>query len=283
MFHSWKLGRLAGIDLYLHPTFLLLLAFAFAFEGGALAVAFVSAVFACVVLHEYGHALTARAYGIRTHDITLYPIGGVARLERLPRKPGPELLVTLAGPAVNVAIAATLAAVLAVGGWMNPGGELTLLGQFLRTLMMVNVALAVFNLLPAFPMDGGRVLRALLTAPLGRLRATEVAVAVGRVLAVALPLTMMALGIFTIFHVILAAFVFLAAGTELRQVRAEERWAWSRRPFAAREPGSEGIWTAPNGYRWVRLGRNTWRLAPVAVHAGAWPHRGGNASWTPRG
>jgi Zn-dependent protease len=279
MFNSWKLGRVAGIDLYLHPTFLLLLAFAFAFEGGLLAVAFVMAIFGCVVLHEYGHALTARAYGIPTHDITLYPIGGVARLERMPRKPGPELLVTLAGPAVNVAIAATLGAVLAFGHWMNPSGELTPFGQFVQMLMSVNVALAVFNLLPAFPMDGGRVLRAVLTPGLGRLRATEVAVAVGRVLALALPVVMMALGVFTVFHVILAAFVFIAAGAELRQVRAEERAA---RPGMAASFVARGIWTAPEGYRWVRRSRDTWQLAPIVVHAAAWPPHAEPSPWTRR-
>src|SRR3954452_19135499 len=106
---SWKLGRVAGIDVFLHPTFLLLLAFVGMRSGGIGSIVLVSAVFGCVLLHELGHALMARRFGIETEDITLYPIGGVARLRRMPRSPGAELALALAGPAVNVAIAAILA------------------------------------------------------------------------------------------------------------------------------------------------------------------------------
>src|SRR3954454_2838628 len=112
---SWKLGRVAGIDVFLHPTFLLLLAFVGMRQGGLGSILLVSAVFGCVLLHELGHALMARRFGIATEDITLYPIGGVARLRRMPRAPGAELAIALAGPAVNVAIALVVAAALLLG------------------------------------------------------------------------------------------------------------------------------------------------------------------------
>ena len=177
---SWKLGRIAGIDLFLHPTFLLIL-----LPGmtGGLSAFFIVALFGCVVLHELGHALMARRFGIETLDITLYPIGGVARLQRMPRAPGAELLIALAGPAVNFAIVAGLLGLelLGIGGMESDSS----LGAFLAGLMLVNLVLGLFNLIPAFPMDGGRVLRALLTGWLGRARATSIAATIGRALAVA--------------------------------------------------------------------------------------------------
>src|SRR5271157_5987977 len=151
---SWKLGRVAGIDLFLHPTFLLSL-----LPGmtGNLSPLLIVALFGCVVLHELGHALMARRFGIETLDITLYPIGGVARLERMPRAPGAELLIALAGPAVNFGIAALLLAVLALGSAVVETS--VPVGGFLGELLIANLVLGLFNLLPAFPMDGGRVLR----------------------------------------------------------------------------------------------------------------------------
>jgi len=186
---SWNLGKLAGINVYVHVTFFILIGWLAlshwirerslsATLGG---VAFVLAIFACVVLHELGHALIARRYGIETRDITLLPIGGVARLERMPRDPRQELWVALAGPAVNVVIAA----ILYLGLYTTGGiGALSVVsatqGSFAYRLMMVNLGLIVFNMLPAFPMDGGRVLRALLATKMGYIRATNIAAGIGQ-------------------------------------------------------------------------------------------------------
>ncbi len=264
---SWRIGRVAGIDLFLHSTFLLVLAYAA--SQGLDALLLVSAVFGCVVLHEFGHALTARAFGVPTRDITLYPIGGVARLERMPRAPGAELLITLAGPLVNVAIAGSLAVMLWAGGGFSPWTSETTVSFFLTELMWVNVVLAVFNMIPAFPMDGGRVLRALLTVPLGRYRATEIAAGLGRGVALAFPLIMSYLGLFSFMHLILAVFLYFAAGAELRQVRREED---DRNGGSG---GGDGIWSAPPGYRWVSRGQGAWQLAPIYVNNTTWRPQNG--------
>jgi len=255
---SWKLGRIAGIDLFLHPTFLLIMGWA-ALQRGLDGMLLISAVFGCVVLHEFGHALTARLFGVQTRDITLYPIGGVARLERMPRAPGAELLITLAGPLVNVAIAGFLFLGLWAAGAWEPWTEPSLAADFAGQLMFINVALAVFNMLPAFPMDGGRVLRAILSAPLGRYRATEIAAGLGRALALGLPLAGLWFGVFNPMYLVLAVFIYFAAGMELAQVRAEEprrEWGYD----------DDGIRTAPPGYRWVSRGNGFWQLAPINVH-----------------
>ena len=183
---QWKLGKFAGIDVYIHATFLLLIAWVGyshwlenrnwgeVFSG----VLFILALFACVILHEYGHALTARKYGIKTRDITIYPIGGVARLERMPEKPIEELWGALMGPAVNVVIAAGLFAYLFWTSSLVPLNELTIVsGSFLERLMVVNISLVLFNLIPAFPMDGGRALRAM---RMDYVRATQIAATIGQ-------------------------------------------------------------------------------------------------------
>jgi Zn-dependent protease len=186
MFRSWKLGTAFGIGIYLHWTFLILLAFVFLGDlrsgqvGTAVfEAALVGAIFGSVVLHELGHALMARHYGIATRDITLYPIGGVARLERLSERPIEEFWISLAGPAVNVGIAGLLVGLLSVGGLNLVALPSWSEANFLWALLFSNLVLVAFNLLPAFPSDGGRVLRALLAIRLGRLRATRIAAAVG--------------------------------------------------------------------------------------------------------
>ena len=189
---QWKLGNFAGIDVYIHATFLLLIGwvgFSHWLEHQSWAqvlngILFILALFVCVILHEYGHALTARKYGIKTRDITIYPIGGVARLERMPEKPIEELWVALMGPAVNVVIAGGLFAYLYLTSSLVPVSELTIAsGSFLERLMGVNVSLVLFNLIPAFPMDGGRVLRALLAMKLDYVKATQIAATIGQGLA----------------------------------------------------------------------------------------------------
>lgn len=189
---QWKLGTFAGIDVFVHATFLLIIGwYGFTYwqetrtlAGALEGVAFILLLFLAVTLHEYGHALTARKFGVKTRDITLYPIGGVARLERMPEKPIQELWVALAGPAVNVVIAAVLFVYLMLTNALVPFSQLTLAtGSFIERLMVVNVSLVLFNMIPAFPMDGGRVLRALLAMKLDYVRATQIAATVGQGLA----------------------------------------------------------------------------------------------------
>ncbi|HQV95125.1 MAG TPA: site-2 protease family protein [Anaerolineales bacterium] len=217
---QWKLGRFLGIDVYVHATFLILIGwvgYSYWLEHGTIAevvngILFILALFLCVVLHEYGHALTARKYGIKTRDITLYPIGGVARLERMPDKPIEELWVALMGPAVNVVIAAGLFAVLAATGNLVPLTGLSIAsGSFLMRLMIVNISLVLFNLIPAFPMDGGRVLRALLAMRMDHVRATQVAASIGQGIAFLFGF----IGLFSNpFLLFIAFFVYIGASQE---------------------------------------------------------------------
>ena len=256
MLMSWKLGRIFGIETYVHSTFLLLLAYIAFFEGGVVNALLVAAVFGCVLLHELGHALTARRFGIETVDITLYPIGGVARLARMPRAPGAEMLVALAGPAVNVVIFGLLTGLLEV----VPAGTSALDAlavSFVARLAQINLMLALFNLIPAFPMDGGRVLRALLSSRLGRVRATFAAATLGRALALVAGLYFLTHEAF--LQVFLAAFIYMAAQQELAQVVHEER---------RREHEAHG-WAPPSGFRWVSVGNGVWQLAPLNVGAGS--------------
>lgn len=222
---SWKLGEFAGIGVYVHATFLLLvawLALRHYMVGDTLAatvsgILFVLAIFACVILHEYGHALTARRYGVTTRDIILLPIGGVARLERIPDEPRQELAVAIAGPAVNVVIAVLLYAWLRATGTMVPLEEIAVTeGPFLERLMLVNVILVLFNLLPAFPMDGGRMLRALLAIRLPYGRATRIAASIGQAMALLFGFVGLLGNPFLLF---IAFFVWIGAAHESNMVQ----------------------------------------------------------------
>lgn len=224
---SLRLFTVAGTVVRVHPTFFLLLAWIAAIHwlsGGpdeALrGVIFILILFACVVLHEFGHIFAARRYGIRTPDVTLLPIGGVASLERMPEKPSQEIVVALAGPAVNLVIAALL--VLFFGASLRPEQLAQLEADspsLVDRVAAANIVLFVFNLIPAFPMDGGRVLRALLAIPLGFTRATQVAATIGQALAIGLGF----LGLFgNPLLVIVAVFIFLAASAEAGYVQARD-------------------------------------------------------------
>ena len=222
---SWRIGKLAGINIYVHATFLLLLfyiviaSWAHSHNGPAVlsALFFILVLFLCVTLHELGHALAARRYGIPTRDIILLPIGGVSRIERMPEKPREELWVALAGPAVNVLIAVGLYGLYAAFGARPELRNLRLVGgSFLDRLMVVNLWLAVFNLIPAFPMDGGRVLRALLGTRMDHTRATLAAAHVGQALALVFGL----IGLFADpFLVFIALFVWMGAEAEAASVQ----------------------------------------------------------------
>lgn len=230
---SWRMGRVAGIEIHVHATFPLLFAWitVVMLRGGASASAIVAtfaliiAVFALIVIHETAHALMARRFGIKTRDITLLPIGGVARLERMPREPKQELLVALAGPAVNVVFAIALYLILAFSGGMSElrtiaaTGNVTITtSSILAQLFAINVSLTVFNLLPAFPLDGGRVLRALLAMrSKDYVSATVAAARVGRAFALLFGLA----GLFLLdspMLVVIALFVWLSAASEASMV-----------------------------------------------------------------
>jgi stage IV sporulation protein FB len=226
---SFPIGRLFGIQLRVHATFFLLLAWVGAdawMAGGAGAAGFriveILLLFVCVVAHEFGHALTARRFGIATRDVTLLPIGGLARLERMPRKPWQEVAVALAGPAVNVVIFGL--AVLVLIAMPAPSGPLlgtTNFADLPYEIAALNLVLAVFNLLPAFPMDGGRVLRALLSIRMRRETATRTAAATGQVLAAAMALYGFVSG--NPVLVLIGVFIFFAARAETRMVAMQAR------------------------------------------------------------
>ncbi|MCB0593820.1 MAG: site-2 protease family protein [Lewinellaceae bacterium] len=240
-----QIAKFFGIPVQVHWTFVLIFVYVF-YEGMGKSLSwgemgwimvFVLALFACVVLHEYGHALTARRFGVDTRDIILSPIGGVARLDRLPEQPMHEFLVAIAGPLVNIAIGAVLSFIPLLSSEESRQNFINFFMQvlypqsnffvsdpspfqyFVFGLVALNVVLAVFNLLPAFPMDGGRVLRALLSLRLGRMRATQIAVYIGQLIAVLL----MAYGLWN-FHFITALiglFVFVTAANEYRMVKLD--------------------------------------------------------------
>jgi len=223
---SWSLriARLAGIGIYVHATFPLLLVWAAIINyrerhywlDGAFAVVFVLVLFVIIVLHELGHALAARRFGISTRDITLLPIGGVARLDRIPMIPKQELIIALAGPAVNVGLAVIF--YLLAGGAAKLGSRIDLnlfAGNLFTNLMLVNLLLALFNMTPAFPMDGGRIFRALLALKLDYLQATRIAVRIAQIIA----LGFIVLGFYrNPFLIVIAIFIWIGATRELKGV-----------------------------------------------------------------
>lgn len=223
---SLQLGRYAGIKVQIHWTFWLLFLFVsvmvFAGEGGLTDLfwhfAFIFALFFCVILHEFGHALTAKKYGIGTRSITMLPIGGVASLEEIPENPKEEFYIAVAGPLVNVVLAILLYFIVPLDQFLGQNPE-TLeeqlatitAGNFLFYLLMVNIALVAFNMLPAFPMDGGRIFRALLSMKLGRIRATRAASAMGKLMA----LIFFVIGLFySVILAVIAVFIYFGAHSE---------------------------------------------------------------------
>jgi Zn-dependent protease/predicted transcriptional regulator len=218
---SWRIGEFAGIAVYIHPSFLILVLWVLivywntGHSVGAMVsgLGFTLALFLCVILHEFGHALTARHYGIRTEDITLLPIGGISRLERMPEEPRLEFYVALMGPLVSVAIALLLFLVLRLAGSRASLATINswTAASFLERLMIANATLAVFNLLPAFPMDGGRIFRAFLARYIGFGRATQLAAKVGQAVAVLF-------GVFGLFAnpflLLIAFFIWIEAAQE---------------------------------------------------------------------
>lgn len=228
-----KLGTFFGIRLFIHSTFWLLpiaiggwsLAIGEGWQAAMLKVLAIVGLFVCVTLHEYGHAMAARRFGVRTLDITLLPIGGLARLERMPRVPWQELVVAVAGPAVNVVIASVVAIGLLVSVPELRAGSWEVIGTTPATtiagwLFAVNVALVLFNMVPAFPMDGGRVLRAVLAMGLEYRRATRIAARIGLVVAIGMAVVGWQNGVYVM--VLVATFVGYAGWMESRQVDASE-------------------------------------------------------------
>lgn len=232
---SWSLGRLFGIETRVHASFVLVLLWAVlsSYGGGPAAVvyglAFLLAVFASVVAHEFGHALTARSFGISTRQILLLPIGGVAQIDGAHMPPREEFMVALAGPVVSFLLSGLFFAVSALAGDVTPH-------SFLGALAWANLGLGVFNLLPAFPMDGGRVFRALLSARMGPLRATEIAAAVGKFAAVGLGAYAIASG--RTMMTVVAIFLWFAASGEAGL--AARRYS--------RGPDDPALWRSTSGF-----------------------------------
>jgi len=219
---SIRIGSILGIPVKVHLTFLLLLVLvyfvgpSFLGLGGFLGVVFVLLVFASVVFHELSHAMVARHYGIQVTDITLLPIGGVARMATLPQEPRQEILISVAGPIASIVLGFSLWFLADLFGSPVTISDLSVKGNLLAQLSAVNFVLAAFNLLPAFPMDGGRVLRGILALYISPLKATRIAVGIGQGFAIAL----FFLGIFAsnIFMILIALFVYLGAEAEERQL-----------------------------------------------------------------
>jgi Zn-dependent protease len=253
---SWQLGRILGIPTRIHASFVLVLlwvgvsAWRAAHSGPAVlfGLGFALAIFACVLLHEFGHALVARRFGIETRRITLLPIGGVAELERSPEDPRAELWIAAAGPAVNLAIVALLGGVGWITGAFAGAG---LVAVVFTGLVWANLMLALFNLIPAFPMDGGRVFRAWAAGRWGRLRATRMAAKLGRWLAAGF-------GVWGLFGgnpllALVAVFVWFAAGRELAAVEQQALYEQEREAWARAQAGQA---------RWVGASVNPFARSP---------------------
>lgn len=233
---SFRLFSFAGTEVRIHATFFLLLLFVagqgLLTQGPALAIElmlFIVVMFACVVLHEFGHVLAARGYGIRTPDITLLPIGGIARLERMPRKPSQELVVAICGPLVNVIIAAAIYLIAGIQAGFDPSYDFGKTGHFFEKIMVWNVFMVVFNLIPAFPMDGGRVLRALCALFLDYGKATRLAATIGQAIAMIVVVAMLLNQV--AFHpmlLLICFFIFMAAGQEAAAVTQQEATRYLR-------------------------------------------------------
>ncbi len=228
MKNALTIGNLFGIRIVIHWTFLILIAYIVivSFKQGDTtlqileSIIFVLTIFGCVVLHEIGHALAARRYGINTRSITLLPIGGLASLDKIPEEPQRELFVAIAGPLVNIGIAGIIYAFLILTGSMPSDFLNGILSstRFLPSLLAVNLLLAIFNLIPAFPMDGGRLLRAALSFRFDRIKATLIATRVGQLFAVLFAVY----GFFNNpFLVIIAVFIFIAAQAEYADIHSK--------------------------------------------------------------
>ena len=230
---SWKIATISGIPVLLHWTLGLFVMFFvwFAYHGSfdiakaGYLIGFIVCLFICILLHEFGHSLTAKRFGVKTKDIILSPIGGLARLESIPENPIQELKITINGPLVNLVIAAILASLILIFGLeFNPGfdqGRIEISGHnFLQWLLYMNLGVFLFNLIPAFPMDGGRILRSLLSTKIGRRRATFWASMIGRVFAIGFVLYAVLNGFFML--AIIGPFIFFLAGQEYEQVKLNE-------------------------------------------------------------
>ncbi len=225
---SWKVARIAGIDVFIHSTFLILIAWiGFSYwitQRSLIAVAngviFILLLFLIVLMHEFGHSLAAKKFGISTRDITLLPIGGLSRLERMPKVPKHELWVALAGPLVNVVLAAIFFVWLYLtGGLSNITNTTVVEGTLLQRVAYANMILLLFNLIPAFPMDGGRVLRAFLAMRMEYTQATQTAATIGQGFALIFGLVGL---LFNPFLIFIAFFVWIGASQESSSVQVKE-------------------------------------------------------------
>jgi stage IV sporulation protein FB len=283
MFSSLPLGRLFGIRIFVHWSFWLLPLWVVVStsgnpEAGSVGqnLGLLAAMFGCIVLHELGHALSARRFGIKTRDITLYPIGGVARLDRMTEKPWEELCIAIAGPLVNVGIALGLGSVLVAANFVVLALLEHFAGQFLFLLAALNLFLVLFNMIPAFPMDGGRVLRAILALPLGLLPATRIAVAISSSMAIGLAFYLVVAFLFRLVGtpifgepsptlLFIAMFVFWAGQQELfgLEARARKRFTADERPF---EAASSSVTAPVTVYLWDER-KHEWVAQGVATEA----------------